>query len=91
MKTTDLLLIGGLGLVAYYLFKKPKQEVIDINPAMQSAPPLAANVKDPNSTAVDLGKIKATGLFNSDMYTRYDASKNATIAPSVAQVFPNFF
>jgi hypothetical protein len=91
MKTTDLLLIGGLGLVAYYLFKKPKQEIIDINPAMDSAPKPAADVQNPTSTVVDISKRKMTGLFDSAMYASYNTSKNATVSPAAAQIFPNFF
>jgi len=49
MKLEDVLILGGVGLIAYYLIKKPKQ-IIDINPKLEKViPNLEANISKVNS------------------------------------------
>ena len=49
MDIEDVLILGGLGFVAYYLLKKNK-EIIDINPKLEKARPnLEANISKINS------------------------------------------
>lgn len=49
MKIEDVLILGGVGLIAYYLIKKPKQ-IIDINPNLEKIiPNLEANISKVNS------------------------------------------
>ena len=49
MDIEDVLILGGVGLIAYYLIKKPKQ-IIDINPKLEKIiPNLEANISKVNS------------------------------------------
>jgi hypothetical protein len=49
MKIEDVLILGGVGFIAYYLLKKPKQ-IIDINPSLEKMiPNLEANISKVNS------------------------------------------
>jgi hypothetical protein len=75
MKTENILLIGGLGLIAYWLFKKPKK-VIDIDPPMEMQ-----KIEEPKTIVLDLNKTKNEGLFPESMAKDYDSSLFSTIAP----------
>ena len=78
MKTENILLIAGLGFIAYWLTKKPKK-VIDIDPPMEME---MEKVEEPKTIVLDLNKTRRNeGLFPESMAKDYNASVMRTIAP----------
>jgi hypothetical protein len=75
MKLENLLLVAGVGFIAYWLAKKPIK-VIDINPQMEM------QKEEPKTIILDLNKTKRNGgLFPESMVKDYNASKFSTVAP----------
>jgi len=82
MKLENLLLVAGVGFIAYWLVKKPIK-VIDINPPMEK--------EEPKTIVLDLNKTKRNGgLFPDDMVKDYNASKFSTVAPPMVVVKREF-
>ena len=84
MKLENLLLVAGVGFIAYWLVKKPIK-VIDINP------PMEMEKEEPKTIFLDLNKTKRNGgLFPDDMVRDYNASKFNTVAPPSVLVKKGF-
>ena len=86
MKLENLLLIAGVGFIAYWLVKKPIK-VIDIDPPME-----AEIIKEePKTIVLDLNKTRRNeGLFPESMAKDYNASVMRTIAPPRTFIKENF-
>jgi hypothetical protein len=84
MKAENLLLVLGVGFIAYWLVKKPIK-VIDINPQME------LDNQEPKTIVLDLNKTKRNGgLFPDNMVNDYNASKFSTVAPPSVTVKRQF-
>jgi len=83
MKAENLLLVFGVGFIAYWLVKKPIK-VIDINPQME------LDNEEPKTIVLDLNKTKNGGLFPDNMVNDYNASKFSTVAPPSVTVKRQF-
>jgi hypothetical protein len=84
MKAENLLLIAGIGFIAYWLVKKPIK-VIDINP------PMEIEKEEPKTIVLDLNKTKRnSGLFPDNMAKDYNASKFSTVAPPMVVIKREF-
>jgi hypothetical protein len=84
MKLENLLLVAGIGFIAYWFIKKPTK-VIDINP------PMEMETEEPQTIVLDLNKTKRnSGLFPDDMVKDYNASKFSTVAPPSVLVKKGF-
>jgi hypothetical protein len=83
MKAENLLLVLGVGFIAYWLVKKPIK-VIDINPQME------LDNEEPKTIVLDLNKTKNGGLFPDNMVNDYNASKFSTVAPPSVTVKRQF-
>jgi hypothetical protein len=83
MKAENLLLVLGVGFIAYWLVKKPIK-VIDINPQME------LDNEEPKTIVLDLNKTKNNGLFPDNMVNDYNASKFSTVAPPSVTVKRQF-
>jgi hypothetical protein len=84
MKVENLLLVLGVGFIAYWLVKKPIK-VIDINPQME------LDNEEPKTIVLDLNKTKRNGgLFPDNMVNDYNASKFSTVAPPSVTVKRQF-
>jgi len=84
MKLENLLLVAGVGFIAYWLVKKPIK-VIDINP------PMEIQKEEPKTIVLDLNKTRRNGgLFPDGMVKDYNASKFRTVAPPMVVVKREF-
>lgn len=83
MKAENLLLVLGVGFIAYWLVKKPIK-VIDINPQME------LDTEEPKTIVLDMNKTKNGGLFPDNMVNDYNASKFSTVAPPSVTVKRQF-
>ena len=84
MKLENLLLVAGVGFIAYWLVKKPIK-VIDINP------PMEMEKEEPKTIFLDLNKTKRNGgLFPDNMVKDYNASKFRTVAPPMVVIKKEF-
>ncbi|MCE5295094.1 MAG: hypothetical protein LLF94_10855 [Chlamydiales bacterium] len=85
MKFENILLIGGLGVIAYILLMGDKK-----NRAIQSAKKEEQN--NPSNTKTTIVRTtvfvddRRSSLFPEAIYKRYDSSKMATVAPAKATV-----
>jgi hypothetical protein len=78
MKAENVLLIVGIGFIAYWLAKKPNK-VIDIDPPMEID---VDKVEEPKTIVLDLNKTgRNEGLYPESMVKDYNASVMGTIAP----------
>jgi len=84
MKAENLLILVGVGFIAYWLVKKPIK-VIDINP------PMEIEKEEPKTIVLDLNKTKRnSGLFPDNMAKDYNASKFRTVAPPMVVIKREF-
>jgi len=76
MKIENVIIIGGLGFLAYWLLKK-QPKVIDINPTMEDT-----KNEEPKTIYLDLSnRNKKRNLFPESFVRDFDASKFRTVAP----------
>ena len=90
MKKSNLLILGGLALVAYYLFKKSQSRAVDINPPLETKTAAMQPIEEPKTIQLDLTpRIRQDrGAFGSSFFSRgYNTSKAATIAPPSVVIF----
>jgi hypothetical protein len=84
MKLENLLLIAGVGFIAYWLVKKPIK-VIDIDPPMESELPKNEERKtivlDLNKTRRNEGLMRNEGLFPERMAKDFNISPFKTVSP----------
>lgn len=83
LKTENILIIAGLGFLAYWYFKKRKG-VINIDPKMGESvkgDKLNPN-KEPKTIVLDLREKGKKGLFPSKMAKDYDSRMEKTFAPA---------
>ncbi len=86
MKFENLLLIAGVGFIAYWLVKKPIK-VIDIDPPME----MEKQKEEPKTIVLDLNKTRRNeGLFPERMAKDFDASFYSTIASPRTFIKDNF-
>jgi len=77
MKLENLLLIAGVGFIAYWLVKKPIK-VIDINPPMEAE----LQKVEPKTIVLDLNKTRRNeGLFPERMAKDFNVSSFKTVSP----------
>lgn len=74
MKIENVLIIGGLGFIAYWLLKK-QPKVIDINPPMEEP-----KKEEPQTITLNLREQKRN-LFPRNFAKDFNASKFRTVAP----------
>jgi hypothetical protein len=78
MKLENLLLIAGVGFIAYWLVKKPIR-VINIDPPMEAE----LQKVEPKTIVLDLNKTRRNeGLFPERMAKDFDVSKIKTVSPA---------
>lgn len=86
MKVENLLIIGGLGVIAYLLFTGEKRkraiEAAKIEAKNQAIQPKTTVVR----TKVFIEDNRGSSLFPESIYKRYNSSKMATVAPAKATV-----
>ena len=76
MKIENVIIIGGLGYLAYWLLKR-QPKVIDINPTMENT-----KVEEPKTIYLDLSNRKKNRNFFPESFVKdFDASKFSTVAP----------
>jgi uncharacterized protein YneF (UPF0154 family) len=82
MKLQNVLIIGGVALVGYWLWKKSKKKVIDINPPMEQPK------EEPKTIRISMSgsRRKNRNLFPQSMYSEYNTSKSATVAPAMVTI-----
>jgi len=88
MTKTNIVILIGVGLLAYWYFKKYKQnEPVDVPPIADETKP-----EEPKTIVINLNnkREKVTGVFPYSMYQRYDASKTQTVAPPSTKIFNSF-
>lgn len=84
MKTKNILIIGGLAAIAYWIYKNRKaKKPININPPMEQPK------EEPKTILINMNnkRKRPSGLFPNSMYTQYNASKMATVAPPMVEIF----
>lgn len=84
METKNIVIIGGIVLIAYLVFKKKKaKKPIDINP------PLEQPKQEPSTIVINMNnkRKRPSSLFPNSMYAQYNASKMATVAPPMVEIF----
>lgn len=90
MKTENILLLGGLAFVGYWLFKKYKPKTIDVTePQMLNT--TNNNNQEPKTIILDLknnrmSRTETRQAFLSPFHKGYDASKFATVAPPMVKI-----
>jgi hypothetical protein len=84
METKNIVIIGGIVLIAYLVFKKKKaKKPINIDP------PLEQPKQEPSTIVINMNnkRKRPSSLFPNSMYAQYNASKFATIAPPMVEIF----
>ena len=84
METKNILLIGGIVLVAYLVFRKKKaKKPINIDL------PIEQPKQEPSTIVINMNnrRKRPSGLFPNSMYAQYNASKMATVAPPLVEIF----
>jgi hypothetical protein len=80
----NVLILAGVGFIAYWYLRKPKG-VININPKMGESIKLN-NIKKPNAEpktiVLDLREKKKSEIFPQSMYKGYDSREIKTFAPA---------
>jgi hypothetical protein len=82
MKLQNVLIIGGVALVGYWLWKKYNKKVIDINPPMEKPK------EEPRTIRLSMSgsRRKNRNLFPESMYSEYNTAKSATVAPAMVTI-----
>ena len=82
MKLTNVLIIGGAALVGYWLWKRYNRKIIDINPTMEQ--PKEQPQEEPKTIIINMSGSRGRNrnFFPQSMYSQYNASKAATVAPA---------
>lgn len=84
METKNILIIGGIALIGYYIYKNRKaKKPIFIDP------PLEQPKQEPSTIVINMNnrRQRPSGLFPNSMYAQYNASKMATVAPPMVEIF----
>jgi hypothetical protein len=84
MKTKDILIIGGLALIVYWVYKNKKaKKPINIDL------PLEQPKEEPKTIVINMNnkRKRPSGMFPNSMYAQYNASKMATVAPPMVEIF----
>jgi hypothetical protein len=84
METKNIVIIGGIVLIAYLVFKKKKaKKPINIDP------PLEQPKQEPSTIVINMNnkRKRPSSLFPNSMYAQYNASKMATVAPPMVEIF----
>jgi hypothetical protein len=86
MKIENVLIIGGLGIIAYWLLKK-QPKVVDINPPMEEP-----KKEEAKTIYLDLSdkRKKNRNVFPNSFVRDFDASKFRTVAPPMVVVKESF-
>ena len=75
MKLENILIIGGLGFIAYWMIKKSPR-IIDV-------PDIKAPQPDPKTIVLNLNNTRGkVGVLSSNVEKRYNASEFATTSPA---------
>lgn len=80
MKVENILIVGGLAFVAYWLFKKNKKivDIIDANSKSETAP---------KTIILNLNQKKErVPVLNPNVEKRYNATPFATVSPAMVEV-----
>ena len=80
----NILIIGGLAALGYWWYKnKMAKKPINIDP------PLEQPKEEPTTIIINMNnkRKRPTGMFPNSMYTQYNSSKMATVAPPMVEIF----
>lgn len=80
----NIVLLAGVGFLAYWFYKKPKG-VININPKMETDKKPSKdekNKQEPKTIVLDLREKNKGGLFPQSMAKDYDYRREKTFAPA---------
>jgi hypothetical protein len=82
MKLEKVLIVGGVALVGYWLWKKYNKKVIDVNPPMEQPK------EEPKTIRISMSgsRRKNRNLFPQSMYSQYNATKGSTVAPPMVTI-----
>lgn len=76
----NIIIFGGLGYLAYWLFKKQRR-AINIDPKMgESIRPVKK--QDPKTIVLDLREKNRGAIFSNKMVKGYDYTREKTFAPA---------